>query len=212
MVVERKEEIRELWEIVSDYTQIVDAPEGFFERDQHLPVPSITHQLAVVEFYEAIAYSILSRFTNAVSRQEALKKFEETARERLDYEIVECGLILTGDPALTSQNLERMTIREIYSLGLTLERCLNPDMYCPEEEKEILDGIKMATTLASYAVAQFTPLIRSNPAKSILTTMLDNYRRYIDDSDYVGSEREKDELLAKIKIAYKQIDRIFVNT
>ena len=217
MVVEKKEEIKELWEIVNDYIgYLPDAYAGSFRKDQNLPVPTLTDPRAVVDFYEAMVVAILSRYTYAVSESEVIERFEIIARGRLIDEMDLEGIIPSHDDLLSKlkpdykpTEIEELSIGDIYLLGSALEKCLNPDIYCAEQDKQIFDGIKVLTTLAAYAVAHFIPPIHPAQAKSILATMMDNVKRYTEVNRANFSQAEWAETLARIDKSYQQIDIIF---
>ena len=217
--MERKEEIRELWDIVNDFTQNLEgAEDGFFQKNPYLLVPGIKQQLTVIEFYEAIGISVIGNYTNAVSNQEVFRKFEEIARRRMSYEVEMEGLIPSHNDLLANlkpdyipKDIEDLPIGDLYLLGSVLVRNLDPDMYCSEDEKKIFDGIRMATTLASYAIARFTPLVKRDQAKSIFTTMVDHFEKYWETVDH-DPENLKPQMLENTKRAYQQINIIFGNS
>jgi hypothetical protein len=222
MVVQKKRNIQELWKIVRDFTTISDAPEGLFERDISLPLPGITDQFMAIHFYQAIGYAILYRYTNAISRREVFKRFEDTTRDHLGFEIETDVLIPSHNDLLSRLNpdhsvteLEQLSIGDIYQLTSVLANCLDPNMYYPEYYRyhRIYDGIKLMTTLSAYVISGFTPMISESEAKSILTTMVDNYKIYwasvFDPTESKIVKRRLEASHRRTDSAHNQINTIF---
>lgn len=215
MVVERKEEIRELLEIVSDYGSYLPNIE-FFRRDEALPLPTFSCPRAVVDVYEAMAFAALGMYTNAVSEAEVFERFGDIARQRLIFEIDLEDMIQSPDDLLSnlrphlSAGIGDLPIGNVYLLASVLEKCSNPEIYGGgKKDKEIFDGMRLSTTLAAYAAAHFMPPISPAQAKSILTTIVDNVKEHteISRADYTQEGWAK--TTAQVSKAYQQIEMIF---
>lgn len=212
--IERKDQIPDLWKVVSELCSNCAAinEHYIFEKSPHLPAPDLTKESALFKLYEAMGFVALHHATGVISKQNVMDQFLHKARSEVqtgwdlgigpDYHPVMTSI----QPEYTPREIETWTGQEVHTFASLLVDYFNPGIYCQENDLQLWEGFKLAQIFAAYVIVDYVPEMNRETAKDILLHIVKNTRNTY---NAMSESEENAQVIDMCNRAESQIEYVF---